>query len=544
MATIINEKMVNTKQRNYYQKYQNADEITINGLRFNRKESDRIGIALISIFRIEKLFNSIINITTEVLETKSASLMILEEKDLIIKSSKHIPEDIMKQCRVRVGSGISGWVALKGKPLLVKDIENNTMFGKVNNKRYSTKSFVSVPIINNDKVIGVINASDKNNNEAFTEEDLKLLMIICQYSTIAIRNALLIQKTKRSTIVEELDSIYNNSDNKFLPVTLKSLKSGPFSTSELYLENNNNGKKNYVLYWKGKNASTPDKNTERLFNNEKREEFIKKNINRLYVLKNGRTQYLRFVETKLSKITEDKGIGTKEKLQVINDVAHNIVKDVSTATDGICNIERTKHWVDIVIDFVLKNKNNTNDLIMAIKNNSQSRERFISVTELGIIFAKHLGLNADEINKLGLALFFQDIGMYKIAPSIINKTGRLSKNEFAMVKKHPEAGFQILQDTGLLTIESFLTALQHHENFDGSGYPYGLKGNDIDYYSRISRVIDVYDTLTFNRPYATANTPEAACKIMKDDMKSIFDTDILNCFIDFLKSAQIINNVR
>ena len=97
---------------------------------------------------------------------------------------------------------------------------------------------------------------------------------------------------------------YDKSD-KYLPVTLKSLKIGPFNKSELYLKNNANGEKNYVLYWKG---------GDRLFINEKREEFIRKNINKLYVPKNGRKQYLRFMEANLERVVEDESARPKRKV--------------------------------------------------------------------------------------------------------------------------------------------------------------------------------------------------------------------------------------
>jgi len=99
----------------------------------------------------------------------------------------------------------------------------------------------------------------------------------------------LIEKTKKLSIVRQLDNDYYDKSNKYLPVTLKSLKIGPFNKSELYLKNSVNGEHNYVLYWKG---------GDRLFINEKREEFVRKNINKLYVPKNGRKQYLRFIESR------------------------------------------------------------------------------------------------------------------------------------------------------------------------------------------------------------------------------------------------------
>ncbi len=522
-------------------KYGKTNQIGINTIHFDRKESDRIGIALNSVFKIERLYDLIVDITTKVLEVKYASLMLLEGDTLRIKSSKHIPENIMKECRVKAGVGISGWVAVKGEPLLVENVEKDVRFKRRNNKRYSNKSFISVPVVYSGKVIGVINVNDKNNNKSFGKKDLELLKMISGHSAIAIRNALLIRKSKKLTIVEELDSFYNRKDNKFLPVTLQSLKSGPFSTSELYIENNSNGKKRYVLYWKGGDVNARNGSTNRLFDNEKKEEFIKKNINRLFVEKNGREQYLRFMEANLERIAEDNDVSLKEKFRVINDVASNIIKDFSAAPDRSCNIERSKHWVSIVTNVIFNNQNHVLGIYRAIKRDEYACERSTNVTVLGLVFASHQGLGIGELNKLGLGLFLQDVGMRKIDPIIVDKSTKLSKEEFKAVKKHSEIGFQMLHDTDKVVNESCLPALLHHENYDGSGYPYGLKGNKIDYYGRLSRVIDVFCALTSDRPYASTNSPDKACGIMRDNMKGAFDPEILDSFIYLLRSAQITN---
>ncbi len=212
IATTATELSESKKKR----KHTKSNQIGINTIHFDRKESDRIGIALNSVFKIERLYDLIVNITTKVLEAKSASLMILEGDTLRIKSSKHIPENVMKQCKVKAGAGISGWVALMGEPLLVNNVEEDVRFKRRNNKRYSNKSFISVPVVDSGSVIGVINVNDKNNNESLGKKDGELLEIISGHSAVAIRNALLIGKSERLAIVKELDGFYNSDDSKFL----------------------------------------------------------------------------------------------------------------------------------------------------------------------------------------------------------------------------------------------------------------------------------------------------------------------------------------
>lgn len=505
-------------------------EVEITNMHFNNKASlETIGIALTSVFNHKKLFKIIISLTNKMLRSKYASLMLIDGDSLRLKYSNHLPEEIMMKTRVKVGVGISGWVALKGLPLLVNDIESGTRFLKRNSERYSSKSFISIPLIVSEKIIGVINVNDKNNDELFSESDLSILKVIAKYSAIAIRNATLIEKTNKLTITRQLDRDYYDSSSKYLPVTFKSLKLGPFSKSELYLENNKDGDKKYVLYWKG---------GDRLFINEKREEFIRKNIDRLYVPKNGRKQYLRFMETNLERVIADEESSPKEKYDVVKDVAINIISDLSATPEEVCNVERSKQWINNILELISSTRNNYADLMNAKSNDQYLYGHSINITMTSLLFAYHMGMNIEDLREFGLGLLLQDIGMGNVDPSIFNKPDKLNNEEFTIIRKHAEIGFHMLQETGKISSESCLLALLHHENYNGSGYPYGLKGNDINYYGRISRIVDVYNAITSDRPYARAKTSDDACQIMGKDMQGMFDFEILGNFTDFLKSVR------
>ncbi len=501
----------------------------------NGVNAEAIGIALTSVFKSERLFKLINSLTTNIVKAKYSSLMLIEGETLRIKYSNHLPEYIEKECREKLGDGISGWAALTGANVLVKDIECDTRFAKKNNTRYSSKSFMSVPLIVSGKILGVLNVNDKLNGELFNESDLNILKIVSRYSAIAIRNASLIEKTKKLSIVQQLDNDYYDKSEKYLPVTLKSLKIGPFNKSELYLKNNVNGERNYVLYWKG---------GDRLFINEKREEFIRKNINKLYVPKNGRKQYLRFMEANLERVVEDESASPKEKFGVVKDVAVNIVGDLSSILDEVCNIERAKQWVNSIIELIHSSGKNYIDLGNIKRSDHYLYGHSANVTMISLIFAHHMGLKIKKISEFGLGLFLQDIGMRNVDPLITNKPTKLNSEEYTIIKKHSEIGFHMLQETGQVPQESCMLALHHHENFDGSGYPYGLKGNDISFYGRISRIVDVFSAITSDRPYAKARTSDAACVIMKEKMKGLFDSEVLSNFIDFLKSVRVVNKTR
>jgi HD-GYP domain-containing protein (c-di-GMP phosphodiesterase class II)/putative methionine-R-sulfoxide reductase with GAF domain len=507
-----------------------SGEVKINNTIFNRSVyKEEIGIALTSVLERGKLYKLIVDLTTDMLKAKYASLMIMNGDTLCVQYSNHLPKRIMKESSVKTGTGISGYVALTKKPLLVRDIENSPTPIQRNNEKYSSKSFISIPLIVNEKVLGVINVNDKINGEVFNEDDLRVLKVISKYSAIAIRNVALIEKTRKQTLIQQLNNNYYDKSIKYVPVTLKSLMTGPFNKSELFLENISNGTRNYVLYWKGGDG---------LFVSEKREEFIRKNISSLYVQKNGRKQYLRFMEAYLDRVVEDKTTNQAEKVTVVKDVAINIMSDLLAVPDEICNIKRARQLINNLIDHVYNAHDDYTDLISTRMNGQYLDTHFFIVTVTGLLFACYLGIDEEKLNEFGLGLFLQDIGMRKIDPFIVNKPAKLNNEEYTVVKKHVETGFHLLQETGKVPTESCQLVLLHHENYDGSGYPHGLKGNAINYYARISRVVDVYSALTSDRPYAKARTSEDACKIMKNDMKGLFDSEVLDRFIDFLKSIR------
>ncbi|MCP4268159.1 MAG: GAF domain-containing protein [Candidatus Brocadiaceae bacterium] len=504
------------------------DHVDANNTYFsNRVNEEAIGIALTSVFNFESLFKLIHSLTTSILKVKYASIMVVKDNTLRLKYSNHLPKKLEKECVVKMGEGISGWVALKEENILVTDIETDTRFAKKNNKRYSSKSFVSLPLIVSGRVVGVLNVNDKLNGELFNDTDVRALKVISRYSAIAIRNATLVEKTNKLTIVQQLEKTYYDKSSKFLPVTLKGLRVGPFSKSELFLRNDVNGEENYILYWKG---------GDRLLINEKREDFIRKNINRLYVPKNGRKQYLRFVEINLEKVVSDKSSHPREKFEVLKEVAVNIVNDLSAMSGEKFSVERSKQWIHYMIEFIRSAGKDNIDLAKVKRHDQYLHEHSIDVAIISLFFAHYLGMNIEELSEFGLGVLLQDIGMRQVDPLILNKSTKLNDKEFDIIKKHTDIGYQIIQETGQVSDETCLLALLHHENYDGSGYPHGLKRDNVSDYVKISRIVDVYAALTSDRPYASAVTSDEAFIVMKEDMKGIFDTELLDKFVGFLKS--------
>ncbi len=141
------------------------------------------------------------------------------------------------------------------------------------------------------------------------------------------------------------------------------------------------------------------------------------------------------------------------------------------------------------------------------------------------------GLSADEMEVLEYASLLHDLGKIGIAEEILNKTGPLTEDEFRRMREHPEIGEKILQSVpSMAPIAKVISC--HHENFDGSGYPKGLKGAEIPVASRIISVADLYDAMSSDRPYRKGLPQNVVLREMKRVAGSQLDPEVVAAFIE------------
>jgi putative two-component system response regulator len=149
------------------------------------------------------------------------------------------------------------------------------------------------------------------------------------------------------------------------------------------------------------------------------------------------------------------------------------------------------------------------------------------------LIAREMGLSLDEQNLLLEAAPMHDIGKVGIADKILLKPGRLDPEEFEIMKRHATIGYDLLKGSSSRVLQAGAEiARGHHEKFDGSGYPAGIKGKDIPIFSRIVAVADVFDALTSERPYKKAWSTEEAIDFLNAGAGNHFDPDCVNAFLN------------
>ena len=162
------------------------------------------------------------------------------------------------------------------------------------------------------------------------------------------------------------------------------------------------------------------------------------------------------------------------------------------------------------------------------------------VAEMAVIIGEEMGLPEEETSLLRFSAPMHDVGKIGIEDRLLNKPGKLSKEEYALVKSHSIIGYELFKNSKRRLLNTCaIVALHHHEKWDGTGYPKGLSGENIHLFGRIVALVDVFDALTHNRVYKPAWSVEDARAYIIEERGKHFDPEIVDAFLNSL--SRIIN---
>jgi HD-GYP domain-containing protein (c-di-GMP phosphodiesterase class II) len=160
------------------------------------------------------------------------------------------------------------------------------------------------------------------------------------------------------------------------------------------------------------------------------------------------------------------------------------------------------------------------------------------VSRFSHAIAKAMSFHADELEELRIGALLHDIGKIGIPDAVLQKPGRLTDDEFNMIRQHPEIGRRILE--GVHGFAPYLSVVElHHENWDGTGYPHGLRGEEVPLAARIVHVADAFDAMTSDRPYRRGMLTEVALKILLENAGTQFDPVIVGVFAGLVSDGLI-----
>ncbi len=220
--------------------------------------------------------------------------------------------------------------------------------------------------------------------------------------------------------------------------------------------------------------------------------------------------------------------------------AKEAVKDLSSSIKTVfsgyaktkeLNIETIKQSIEPMIDSISRNPDACIWLARMKKEDNYIYERSLSTSIWAVALGRQLGLSKADLKSLAIGALLIDIGKLELNPEILNAQRKLDAKEYEEVKGHVDHSLKLIKDTKGLNKNIIAMIAEHHERFNGEGYPRGLKASEIHIFGRIAAIVDCYDAITSNRSYAKATPPSEAIKMLYEWRDSLFQSELVEEFI-------------
>ncbi len=229
----------------------------------------------------------------------------------------------------------------------------------------------------------------------------------------------------------------------------------------------------------------------------------------------------------------------KDCLLLIKDLLRGVV------SGQFEEVEKVAYYISDMIYKHISESNFITQGLQRIRHNDEyTYTHCINTAFYSMLIGHWINLPEKDLYNLIIASLLHDIGKTKVPPEILNKKGRLDPEEFEIMKQHAALGYEIIKDLPEFDNEVKKAILLHHERVDGSGYPFGLKGDAISLFAKIISISDVYDAMTQNRIYKKKVSPFESFKMFLTEGVSQFDYRILYEFLRHLAPLYIGTNVE
>lgn len=211
-----------------------------------------------------------------------------------------------------------------------------------------------------------------------------------------------------------------------------------------------------------------------------------------------------------------------------NFIMRNIMSDVRLGKQ--VHVEQIEPMVDKMAGSILRNSGALISLNRIKNKDEYTFQHSVSVATLLMAFCRGLGLDEKTIRQAGIGGMVHDVGKMQTPDNILNKPGKLTDDEFSVMRHHVVASREILEITPNISQTALEVAAQHHERFDGSGYPDRLKGDAISPIGQMAAIIDVYDAITSDRVYHKGMAPTEALRKLFEWSKFHFNPELVHAF--------------
>jgi HD-GYP domain-containing protein (c-di-GMP phosphodiesterase class II) len=326
-----------------------------------------------------------------------------------------------------------------------------------------------------------------------------------------------------STTSDALGAVKTASGVTFLPIQVASLRVDTVTDFELYVQSRPG--ETPVLY----------RSNDLPFTEDVRQRLAASGIEYLYVHSDEEASYLRYMESNLGAILSDSQIRTEVKSTILYGSAQNLVKEVMQAPRSGEMIQRSQELVESTVNYLFSEKDAFENLLKVTSFDYYTYTHSVNVFVFSVSLAQRVGIkDLPSLREFGDGALLHDIGKSMLDPAIVNCRGKLSEDQWALMKLHPVYGYDILKGNGRLSDRALDIVRHHHEKIRGGGYPDNLSGQEISPWARICTVCDIFDALTTQRSYKPAMGSFPALRLMKDEMAADLDPDIFRTFVDMM----------
>ena len=469
-------------------------------------------------------------------------------------------ESLVPNKRVPLESLMAYKVYQTGQNLIIDETsqKSNNISNDVNGDTVSiinkakVDNLFYIPIIVEGKVIAILCGKNKISGEKFTESDLILIDEIVKETTISIRNAIMWQDLHRKVI--ELNTLHEIAKNIGVVLDINKLLElildltgkvfGEVKTSSIMLYDEETQLLNIKLY-KGKKSSQtikPIRSGEGIAGK---------------VFQRGEPIIINDMHTTEDNDSIDNGsssicvpLKVKEKCVGVLSITDKLSGEpfdksdldmmVTLASQIAVSLNNAKLYEDLEASYL--------SAVRALANSIDAKDAYTMghserVAKYSVEIGKKMNLSDKDLKNLYIGALLHDIGKIGIPEAIINKTDKLTNEEYQEIKTHPTRGAMIIEPAKFLK-EKVPLIKYHHERFDGKGYPDGLKGEEIPLMARIICCADSFDAMTSKRAYRDTMPIDFARKEMIRCSETQFDPKIVNAFLEVIENEEIIKEIR
>ncbi len=226
---------------------------------------------------------------------------------------------------------------------------------------------------------------------------------------------------------------------------------------------------------------------------------------------------------------EDEHPRAQQALDTLVEDIDEIFEHVSDG--GKLNIIKLKKSVEPIVDSISRNPDACLWVARLKQHDEYTYQHALGAAIWSVSLGRQLGLPKHDLRSLAMGCLLMDVGKLRVDPKLLNAERELTLEEMAQVYSHVGYGLEIIQESGIMNQDVIDMVGHHHERYDGSGYPDGLKQDSIPSFARIAAIVDTYDAVTSNRSYAAAVSPSEAIRLLYQSRDVDFQSELVEAFI-------------